>query len=173
MLRLIEQTPQRTVFEEKRTGLRIAAAVCLAACVLALAGITLQWRDAAEAFPERTSDLRVISGIGVFVLLIGLFAAASVYVLLLSRRMSLTLDRERGDIVLITPRGLRMASETLPYYGVKSVRLTGDDEMRVLALVFVLRDGRVIPITAGPTHARAEMEALAAQIRETLIGTAS
>lgn len=171
MLTLIEQTSERAIFEERRTNLRIAATICLAVSLFALFAVVYQWRSAAEAFPERVAEARVVIGTGAFAAVIFIFAAVSVYVLLLSRKMTLTLDRERGDITLIAPRGLRRVTETVPYFGVKSVRLTGDDEMRVIALVFVLRDGRVVPITAAPVHARGELEALAAQLRDALFGT--
>lgn len=168
MLKLIEQTPTRAVFEERRTGLRAAALVCIGVTAFALIALAVQWRSAAAATPERLHDPTALLALAAFGAIILIFGAASVYGLLLSRMLTLTLDRDAGDIVLVAPRGLRMATETLPYYGVKLVRLTSEESLKALALVFVLRDGRVVPVTAAPAHDRERLEALASKIREIL-----
>lgn len=168
MLKLIEQTPTRAIFEERRTGLRAAALVCIGVTAFALAALGVQWRSAAAATPERVYDLTALLALAAFGSIILIFAAASLYGLLLSRTLTLTLDRDAGDIVLVAPRGLRMSTETLPYFGVRSVRLTSDETQKALALVIVLRDGRVVPVTAAPAHDRERLEALASQIREIL-----
>ncbi|NOG51605.1 MAG: hypothetical protein HND48_20900 [Chloroflexi bacterium] len=43
-----------------------------------------------------------------------------------------------------------------------------EEHVQVLALVLVLRDGRVIPLTAGPKAARELLEKLAVDVREAL-----
>lgn len=168
MLTLIEHTPIRAVFEERRPGLRAGALICLGLTLFALTALASQWRSVAEAYPDRVTDPAVLLGGGAFVILLLLFGAASLYALFLSRRMTLTLDREAGDIVIVAPRGMKMVTETLPYYGIKAVRLTGSPTQKALALVFVLRDGRVVPVTAAPLHDQEKLEALAAHIQQIL-----
>ncbi len=168
MLTMIELTSTRAVFEERRTGLRAASLVCIGVTAFSLVALGVQWQGAAVATPERVYDVTALLALAAFMAIILIFGAASVYGLLLSRTLTLTLDRDAGAILLVAPRGLRMATETLPYYGVKSVRLTGEESLKALALVFVLRDGRVVPVTAAPAHDRERLEALASKIREIL-----
>lgn len=168
MLKRIENSPHRTVFEERRPGLRWFAVAFIAVSAFALAAVLLQLASAAEAGSARLSDWRVLAALALFLAVGGAFVAGGVYALLLSRTMTLTLDREAGEIVIVAPRGVSLATERLPYYGVKSARLTGDQSGRIVALVFVLRDGRVVPITAAPSHQRDALEALAAEIRGAL-----
>lgn len=168
MLKLIENTPTRTVFEERRPGLRLFALAFIAVSAFALAAVLIQLTSAAESNTARLSDVRVIAALVLFLLVGAAFIGGGIYALLLSRTMTLTLDRESGEIVIVAPRGLSLATERLPYYGVRSVRLIGNDTQKIVALVFVLRDGRVIPVTATSIHAQDRLEQLAADIRHHL-----
>lgn len=168
MLKLIETTPTRTVFVERRPGLRWSALAFITVSVFALAAVLIQLASAVESNTARLSDLRVIVALALFLLIGAAFVGSGLYALLLSRTMTLTLDRKAGEIVIVAPRGLSLATERLPYYGVKSVRLTGNETQKVIALVFVLRDGRVVPVTAAPVYARETLEQLADTIRGVL-----
>lgn len=170
MLRLIENTASRTVYEERRPGLRWFAAAFIGVSVFALAAVLLQLASAAEAGSARLSEGRVLLALALFLAVGAAFVGGGIYALLLSRTMTLTLDRDAGDIVIVAPRGLKMSTERLPYYGVRAVRLTGDDMQRIAALVLVMRDGRVVPVTAAPAHQRDALERLAADIRGALAG---
>lgn len=171
MLKLIENTPTRAVFEERRPGLRLFALAFIAVSAFALAAVLIQLASAAETNSARLSDVRVIVALVLFLLVGAAFVGGGIYALLLSRTMTLTLDREVGEIVIVAPRGLSLATERLPYYGVKSVRLTGNETQKVVALVFVLRDGRIVPVTAAPVHERERLERLAGEVRAYLQGT--
>jgi hypothetical protein len=169
MLKLVENTPSHTVFEERRPGLRWFALAFIAVSAFALAAVLIQLASAAGAGSARLSDVRVIAALALFLVIGGAFIVGGIYALLLSRTMTLTLDREAGEIVIVAPRGLSLATERVPYYGVKSVRLTGNETQKVVALVFVLRDGRVVPVTAASVHERETLERLAGEIRKTIV----
>ncbi len=168
MLKMTFDSPARTVFEDRRIGLRFAAVAFTVVSALALALVLFQFADAAAAGSERLSDWRVLLVFGLYLVLAVLFVAGGVYALLLSRGCTLLIDRLHAELTVISPRGFRMSAERIGLYSVHSVRLAGEEHVQALALVLVLRDGRVIPLTAGPKAARELLEKLAVDVREAL-----
>lgn len=161
-------SPARTVFEDRRIGLRLAAAAFTVVSALALGLVLFQFVDAALAGSERLSDWRVLLVFGLYLVLAVLFIAGGMYALLLSRGSTLLIDRANAELTVISPRGLRMLTERIGLYSVQSVQLAGEDQVQALALVLMLRDGRVIPLTAAPIAAREQLKALAAEVRDAL-----
>ncbi|MBK9124303.1 MAG: hypothetical protein IPM16_14455 [Chloroflexi bacterium] len=168
MLKMTFDSPARTVFEDRRIGLRFAAMAFTVVSAIALGLVLFQFADAAAAGSERLSDWRVLLVFGLYLVLAVLFVAGGMYALLLSRGSTLLIDRINAELTLISPRGFRMLTERIGLYSVRSVQLAGEEHVQALALVLVLRDGRVVPLTAGPKAARGLLEKLAVDVQDAL-----
>lgn len=163
-MRLLEHTPTRLTLGQQRPVSAAAMAVTLLLSVLLLINLTVQAAQRADLFTGA-------QWVGYFVwagLALGLIGVSAWTLNAGLRGVRLTFDRSAQTVTLRRAHRMGLREQVFPIFAVSGLEVTHHSELRLFALVMLLRSGEKVPLATASPYAEAELRALVKIVRDFL-----
>jgi hypothetical protein len=163
-MRLLEHTPTRLTLGLNRPVLAAAMAIMLLLSVLLLVNLTVQTAQRADLFTGA-------QWVGYFTwagLALGLVGVSAWTLNAGLRGVRLTFDRSTQTVTLRRAYRMGLREQVFPIFAVSGLEVTHHHELKLFALVMLLRSGEKVPLATGSPYAEADLRALVKIVRDFL-----
>ncbi|MFQ3646010.1 MAG: hypothetical protein SNJ54_09350 [Anaerolineae bacterium] len=163
-MRLLEQTPTRLTLGQNRPVLALSMVAMLGLSVLLLFNLLWQTAQRGELFtPAQWVGLVIWAGLA-----LGLIAFSAWTLNVGLRGTRLIFDRDTQTVTLRRPFRLGLREQRFSIYAVSGLELIHNAELKIYALVLILRSGEKLPLATGSPYAEEQLRRLVKLVREFL-----
>ena len=163
-MKIIEQTPQRLVLQQKRGGMAVVMAIFTLLSVFALLNLLLQGIASFSTLQpfERLSWVTWTLLIGVVVGIGGILWTST------ARGTTCTFDKAAESVLISVPRLWRLRHTEHPIYAVSRIEAEHNAESKVYGLFLVLRSGERIALATMLAFEQDAVEGVVYRVRDFL-----